>query len=138
MEKQEVVDAILENARLEILLLTRIDVEVYCRQIDHTPSYEDNVSQFINDMLIILEFEKDWILTASRGERRPVIRQLLSYMALRRYPRAKLAVIAKEIGVTHHSSVLHANTTAKDLLDARDELFLTFYNKVKYLLDEGI
>ncbi len=138
MDKQEVVDAILNNARLEIKLMTRMDVEVYCRLVEDTPSYESKVADFIGIILEKVECPKEWILEPSRGDRRPVIRQLISYMVLRRYPRAKLGVIAKEIGVTHHSSVIHANHTAKDLLETKDELFLSFYNKVKYLIDEKV
>ena len=138
MDKQEVVDAILNNARLEIKLCTRMDVKVYCRLIDHEMSYEDKVAMFINDMLKELELSKEWILKTSRADRRPVIRQLLSYMALRKYPRAKLFVIAKEIGVTHHSSVIHGNKVAKDLIEARDELFLKYYFKVKFMLNEEV
>ena len=140
MDNKDMIAEILADARGKIQEVTgerhNVTLRVYAYAPDRT-TYENKATELIHQILSVLELEPEWLLVHKRSERRPIIRQLLSYIVLQRYPKVKLMHVAKHIGITHHSSVLHGRDVAKDLLEVNDELFLSFYNKVKYLIDEG-
>ena len=128
--RNKVIDTIIRDAQQKILERTG---EKYTLIPKRDYATED-VLTLCDKICTCWGVTHSWLRIRSRKEDRPTMKKVLWYIVKTRNPKISFHTLALLVGNEDHAGASNGLQIAKDLLSVRDEIFLKYYEPVKFLL----
>lgn len=115
---------------METIQLQRLNINtvVWLAANNKEPASVRTLNTLLSRVCTICSVSIADVLSAKRQRQFVIARHLFFFLAKQNYPHTSYQSLGEMIGNRDHTTVLHAMTSIRNLIDTNDPTFMKFYN----------